>query len=454
MLEPSYRWLAQNVVFPLGDRVRGIPIGQRLAELEASQWWPKHRLDALKSERLSALVHHAYEHVPYYRRVMQERGLTARDIRDPSDLAKLPVLTKEIIRREGDAMRARDLSLKDLAKASTGGSTGEPMRFLIDRSSRAWSQAAFRRGLRWAGLEWGEPIVSLLGGTLGTGKLTPQQRIARLVTRNHVLPAFEIRRDNARTLADELRRWRPRAIIGYTSSLVALARLFEEANEAVHIPLVFTTAEILMPAHVEVLERGFCSRVYDYYGCGEVNSIAYQCDRRDGYHVVDEKVILESIRVDERVERALITDLSNYAFPFIRYENGDCFERQPASCSCGRELSRLARIIGRVHDFIVTTAGDLLPGEFFPHLFKWVEHVREYQIVQEQLGEVRVLVVVTPEFDETFLTTKLREYLGADMRIRIERVPEIARTAMGKLRVTVSRLEQDVLKGHVRSRPS
>ena len=328
------------------------------------------------------------------------------------------------------------------------------MQFLVDRSARAWSQAAFRRGMRWGGLEWGEPVVSLLGGLLGTATLTPSQRVARAVTRNHVMPAFEVRRDNARAIAEQLRAIRPRAIIGYTSCLVALAVLLEEIGAAQEIPIVFTTAEILLPAQVEVLERVFRARVFDYYGCGEINSIAYQCERRDGYHLVEEKVVLETLPVDGVVERALITDLANHAFPFIRYENGDCVERQPAPCACGRHLDRLARVIGRVHDFIVTTSGDLLAGEFFPHLFKWVEHVRQFQIVQEALGEVRVLLVVDPGFDERFLVAKLREYLGADMRIRIELVPEIARTAAGKQRVTVSWLDQAQLTGPVRSRPA
>jgi phenylacetate-CoA ligase len=189
-------------------------------------------------------------------------------------------------------------------------------------------------------------------------------------------------------------------------------------------------------------------RVYDYYGCGEVNSIAYQCERRDGYHLVDEKIILESTALGEDDPtsgggRVLLTDLSNFAFPFIRYENGDFVERSAEPCACGRGLGRLARVIGRVHDFIVTTSGDLLAGEFFPHLFKWVDHVKQFQVVQERLGEVRVLVVVESGFDDAFLIAKLREYLGSAMRIDVERVDEIPKTAAGKRRITISRLTAD-----------
>lgn len=456
---PSYSLVAQRIVFPVADRIRGIPIGRRLDELDESQWWSAQRLAALQQERLANLIRHVYENVPYYRRMMSERGLTPRDIREPADLPKLPVLTKEIIRREGEAMRAKNVPPHHQIRGTTGGSTGEPMQFWHDRLAQADGQAAFRRGLRWGGLEWGEPVVSVSGGLLGTGRLSLKQRLARKVTRYHFLPAFELRRTRAIELGRALERVEPRALIGYTSALVALGTVLEEQGVSIRVPLVFTTAEVLLSEHRETLERVFGAKVFDYYGCGEVNSIAYQCEQRDGYHLVDEKVLVETTQLTEGGAAAtagtvLLTDLSNFAFPFIRYENGDCVELQSSRCACGRELRRLSKIIGRVHDFIVTMSGDLLAGEFFPHLFKWVHDVRQFQIIQERLGALRVLIVPGPAFDEQFLTSKLREYLGTSMRIEVERVEQIPSTAAGKRRVTISRLDPTTLRGVIRGRSS
>jgi phenylacetate-CoA ligase len=113
-------------------------------------------------------------------------------------------------------------------------------------------------------------------------------------------------------------------------------------------------------------------------------------------------------------------------------------------CACRRQLSRIKHIYGRLHDFILTTAGDLLAGEFFPHLFGFSRGVEQYQIVQNRAGELRVLLVTTRDFtraEERWLVAKMKEYAGSDMDVVVEYVREIPRTAAGKQRVTISHLD-------------
>src|SRR5215510_7013217 len=389
-----YLWIARRLIFPIGDTLRGIPICRTLADLERSQWWSRTELEVYQDERLASLIRHAYDNVPYYRHVMEDRKLHPNDIRHAADLAKLPILTKDVVRRERGNLLATNFSARELTEARTGGSTGEPLSFFHSKEARAVHQAAFRRGLRWAGLEWGEPVVSISGGLLGTARTSSKERIRRLLTRDHFLPAFEIRYDRIDSTYDWLNEMRPKALLGYTSSLYALADLCARTEKTgLRIPLSFSTAEVLFPFHVERLQSAFGSTVFDYYGCGEVNSIAYQCQFRDGYHVSDEKVLLEvlpikdqadSSRAERKTGRLLVTDLTNWAFPFIRYETGDSIVLTDEACPCGRKLSRIKEVIGRLHDFILTTSGDLLAGEFFPHLMRFSRGVEQYQIVQEQ----------------------------------------------------------------------
>jgi len=399
---------------------------------------------------------------------MQEHRLHPDDIRTAEDLPKLPVLTKEIVRRENTKLRAVNFSKRVLAHGRTGGSTGEPLTFFHSKEARAVHQAAFRRGLRWAGLEWGEPVVSVVGGLLGTSRTSSKERLRRIVTRDHFLPAFEIRSDRIDKIGDWLDSIRPKALLGYTSSLYALARLCSTRNTSLRIPLAFSTAEVLFPFHIEQLKSVFECEVFDYYGCGEINSIAYQCSSRDGYHVSDEKVLLEVLPVTSVAPhkgvhgepgRLLVTDLTNWAFPFIRYENGDSIVLTDEPCLCGRQLSRIKKVLGRLHDFILTTSGDLLAGEFFPHLFRFSRGVDQYQIVQDQIGQLRILLVTAANFtrnDEQWLIDKIKEYVGSDMQIAVEYVADIPLTSGGKRRVTVSRLDLQQLicaPGVVRGQP-
>jgi phenylacetate-CoA ligase len=446
-----YGSLARAIVFPVGDYVRGIPITRQYRDLRRSQWQSRAELQDQQDQRLRRLIAHAYANVPYYRRVMDARKLSPHDFQTTSDLHKLPILTKTLARQQASNLRAQNIATSQLTRAQTGGSTGTPLKFLIDRGGRARAQAAFRRGLSWAGFHWGDPIASVSGGLLGTRAISWKTRLRRQLTGYQFIPAFELNRTSIHRVYDQLRRHQPGALIGYSSSLYTLARLCLEAGLTdLAIPLAFTTAEVLLPMHQRALVDAFQSRVYDYYGCGEINSIAYQCPLRS-YHITEENVHVELLPLSDAepgcrsttVGRAVLTDLTNFAFPFIRYENGDVLERSDTPCACGRALTSLAHIRGRTHDFIVTSDGSLLAGEFFPHLFGFSVGVEHYQVVQEKLGEIKVRLVASKEMTaqrEAWLVDKIRTYAGADMRIVVERLDEIPKTPAGKHRVTVSKL--------------
>ncbi|MBN1153119.1 MAG: hypothetical protein JXA58_07905, partial [Dehalococcoidia bacterium] len=132
----AYNVLARRVMAPALDLIRGSHCMSDFAELEASQWWPRERIEALQEERLSRIIEHAYAHVPYYRGVMRERGIRPEDIRTVADLARLPVLTKDIVRSNLPALVSDDVARRDLMRFQTGGSTGNPLSFLTTMRDR------------------------------------------------------------------------------------------------------------------------------------------------------------------------------------------------------------------------------------------------------------------------------------------------------------------------------
>ena len=121
----AYNTIALHVLAPAMDLIRGTHTMSCLRELEESQWWPVERIEELQSERLRRLITHAYEHVPYYRRVMDERRLTPSDIRSAADLTKLPVLTKAAIVGAGDSILSGDTVVGTITSATYGHRTGE-----------------------------------------------------------------------------------------------------------------------------------------------------------------------------------------------------------------------------------------------------------------------------------------------------------------------------------------
>lgn len=449
MKQTLYSQIANTVLFPVLDSVRGISISKQMRFLEESQWWSRTQMQAYQGQQLHALMTHAYANVPYYRRVMQERALTPADFTTLTDLNKLPILTKDIIRANFDDLIATNADRSKLQMSTTGGSTGEPMRFYRDNPTIAMQQAAFWRGLAWAGLHRGERMLMLTGGSLGTAPVTLTERAKEFVARQYSFEAFQIMQANLPSILKMIRRIRPKAIKGYVSVLLALSDLIAKSGEQIHIPIVFTTSEKLWPEYAEKLATVFGGKVIDYYGSGEVNSIAYQIEQGGPLLISDEKVIMETAPIPEGapagVGRFLLTDITNYAFPFIRYENGDAGILSEAPDSDPRGLSRIQSLEGRMHDFIMTTSGDPMTGMFFTHLFKFVKGVDYFQIVQDAPDHLLVNVITNEVWNsenEAFTRGKMQEYLGSDMRIDFNPVAELPRTRNGKLRVTMSLLNQ------------
>jgi phenylacetate-CoA ligase len=143
----------------------------------------------------------------------------------------------------------------------------------------------------------------------------------------------------------------------------------------------------------------------------------------------------------------MLTDLHNYAMPLIRYENGDAAILGTRACECGRSLPLLEKVEGRTLDMIRTRDGRLLPGEYFPHNLKDVSGLVEFQVIQESLDVVRVLVVTDNRSNHEILSVVeavVREGVGPATQVTIEQVQRISRTPSGKRRVTVSQLPRQI----------
>ena len=123
-------------------RAKGIRSAETYRFLMKSQWHEPEQIRAIQHEALGDLIAYVYECVPYYRRVMEERGLEPGDIRTTDDLIAFPVLTKDTFRKHwNELVSTRADSLKTNIRR-TGGSTGEPLQLMNDYSAASWESAA------------------------------------------------------------------------------------------------------------------------------------------------------------------------------------------------------------------------------------------------------------------------------------------------------------------------
>lgn len=425
-------------------RLNGFP-GDAYARLLAqSEHWSREEMQAYRDGKLQRLITHCYENVQYYRDAMDRGKLRPGDIRSAADLVKLPLLTKDIVRKRRSELMASNIKQMTVRWSKTGGTTGEPMQICWNIERGGWANMCYERGLRWGGLGLDTPRISLFGGSLGIAKKSLMERVGTRVRGDLFLPAFELRADTAPTFFSRIRSSHSRFLIGYASAVFRLAKLAEEMNESIRFDAVFPTAELLLPDWEETIRNVFACHVLPYYGSGEVGSLGYSRPDSNGYFIPEEHVIIEVLQQGGSLSgdgAFAITDLDNYAMPIIRYVNGDAGKVSDSSDS-GLPFSRIERLDGRYNSFLLTDTGDLISGVIGTHIFRNVPSVRTYRIIQETPLDVTINIVPEASYsekDENLILGLFAKHLGKKTRIVIQKVQHIEAPPSGKSVFVINR---------------
>jgi phenylacetate-CoA ligase len=451
-----YNTLARHVLAPSLDRMRGTSTMKCLAELEESQWWPRERIEELQSERLHKLIEHAYSNVPYYRRIMQERGLEPGDIKSASDLAQLPILTKEDIRTNSRDLMAIDFPAAKLRAMATTGSTGEPLHFYGTREEQfSRGLARTSRALQWAGIEIGDRYA-LVG--------RPRQyhrRKDRLLHRLSLRFKREVEIDTGTLsqgalplIVHRMQTVPIQALIGSPPVLVLIAgHMKEHARPIPHIRSVVSGGEQLMDHDRALLREVFETEPFSKYGSFEAYDIASECEAHAGLHVQAEDIVVETVGDDGTptppgmIGRILITNLHSFGMPFLRYEIGDLGSLDPATCMCGRELPRLVGTVGRRSELLVTRSGRRVFGADLCLETLGPLGVRHYRLVQEDVDNVDAYIVWREDVAEVQRVERSRQIatilagnIGDGVSVQVRSVERIESTAGGKHLFIVSKV--------------
>lgn len=445
-----YNVVLKTAIMPLLDLEGQTYHVKCLNFLEKSQWLSPAQLQELQNKRLRALLKYAYETVPFYRRRFKDVKLKPEAIQNVQQLAKLPRLTKEEIRRNLRELVSTQTPKSKLTLFATGGSTGEPLKFFKDKRTISWAYAATSRNYRWANLDLGEKYLILWGSPFDVSVSSEFRGILHeRLMRYRILPCTQMSESSMGQYVQKIRRYRPKALKGYTSALVLFARYLKEHRIGnLNIRSIISTAETLFPADRKLIEEQFDCAVYDTYGSREIALMAGECEEHHGLHISAETVVLEFVKNNENVAAGelgeiLVTDLQNYGMPLIRYSNGDAGRPSDDICSCGRGLPLIKSIDGRVTDFVRAGDGRRVPGPVFTLLFGELP-VKKYQIVQTAFNKLTVKVVKDAGYsadDDRKIVSRLATIVGEKVEINIEYVADIPPSSRsGKFLPVVSRI--------------
>lgn len=439
--------LISDLVFPLQERLKKHTTVRVKQEMEASQYWPRDRLEELRVTRLRSLLVHAGEHVPYYRDLFSELGFDPDAVNSCNDLQRLPFLTKTEIRAHTEALKSEGAS--DLARFNTGGSSGEPLVFFIGKERVSHDVAAKWRATRWWGVDIGDPEIVLWGSPI---ELTSQDR-ARYwrdaLMRTQLLPAFEMSPEKVAGFIEKIRATRPAMLFGYPSAFAHIARYAEAHNikmDNLGIKVAFVTSERLYDHQRELIQRVFNCPVANGYGGRDAGFIAHECPS-GGMHLTHEDVIVEIIDPQGKVlpqgesGEIVVTHLATRHFPFVRYRTGDIGALGSEACACGRTLPLLQELQGRSTDFLVARNGTVMHGLSLIYIVRDLAGVKQFKIVQDSLDLTHIQLVTDERFDHALLPiieSGAKARLGADVTVNVRLVDEIPPEKSGKYRYVIS----------------
>lgn len=397
--------------------------------------------------KLERLLSFAVERVEHYR----PSGRHAARHDPWSWLADFPILEKEVLQQTPERLHG-DLRGRKTVK-STGGSTGEPVTLLKTADGVAVERACTWLGLGWFGIGVGDRSVRFWGTPL-TRTRRMRFRLADMAMNRIRLSAFDLDDVDLAAYYERIRRFQPAWFYGYATLIDLLATWVEERGREGHVlglRAIVPTSEPLSAAQRERVTRVFGAPIQNEYGCGEVGAIAYECER-GALHVMSESVAVEVLGEDGarvgpgETGEVVVTDLTNYAMPLIRYRLGDRAV-SGGTCACGRPYPTLGTVVGRVHDVVFTPLGRRWHGEKIDYLMLSIHQevfpFKRYQVVQKEhdLLEVRFVSDGTiPEAAKERIASYVRERLDG-MRVEIHRVDRVERSPSGKLRLVRNDLE-------------
>lgn len=435
----------REIVYRAATSLRGQRVFTRLKDLRTTQWHETTRLQEAQATALSELLSEVRISSPFYAERLAGAGRVT-PARAFEILDSLPFLTKQDIRDSAGRLRTRGLPLPTTRK-TTGGSTGEPLTVAKSYGAVAWELAAAARGYEWAGVALGEPQARFWGVPITTWGRHRAALIDAVCHRIR-LSAFSFSDESFPEYEARISRFRPTHFYGYASMLGEFARWYERrgVQPPFEVAAIISTSEVLTRPTRDLLHRVFGARVVDEYGCGEVGTIAHECEH-GSLHLNMENLVVEVLPEGgfNGLGELVVTDLRNRVFPLIRFRIGDFGRFSAGPCECGRGLAVLAGVSGRSYDMIVDSRGRKHHPEAVMYVLEEAQartpDIRQFQAVQTHRGaiELRFVAESTPAVERHVnrIVDRLREAIDPNLEITSVRVDKIDRAASGKMRVVV-----------------
>jgi len=442
----------KNSIREMISKLKGTDVNREYQEIKRIS--NRDELQRFQQRCLENLILHSYKNVPYYQNIFDKIDLVNDKKVDLSKFHEIPILTKELLRKNQKELISKDYLTRKWYYNFSGGSTGEPTKFMQDNYYQKWYSASNKYyyqdmlGINENNVKkiflWGSPQDLFKGG------ISFKNKIGNWFTNTLLLNSFKMTENDLKSYINTINTYKPEIIRGYAGSLYELANFSEKNKLTIYKPKkLVSSAETLTSDMRTKIETVFGTKLYDFYGSRETASLAGEC--KDGLiHIFSFNNYLEILDQnnspvpEDQEGRIIVTTLHNFSMPLIRYELGDVAVLGPPVCSCGNFLPSLKKISGRLEEQFIKKDGSIIIGYFFVHLLGVLQnrgYLKKFQVIQEDFNQIKIRAVLNkdlPESEKNEIERKIRIAMGMDCKIIWDVVDNISKTSSGKYLYTQS----------------
>ncbi|OPY91722.1 MAG: Phenylacetate-coenzyme A ligase [Syntrophus sp. PtaU1.Bin208] len=423
-------------------------------DLENTQYLSEDETRQCQSRKLADIICYAYENNAYYKMRLDAARVDPFKLRYPDDLDRIPILTKRDIRQYQDTLISKGFASGGLMEAKTGGSTGKSVYLYFTEECSEWRNACARRHDRWSGWEVGEPKAYVWGNPKYPVGLKNRLKTF-LLSPILYLDTMAVTKDSVHQFAKEWNARKPTLLFGHAHSLYILAKaVIEHGIDEIRPKAIISSSMTLLPHERSLIERTFGLKVFDRYGCEEVGLIASECEMHEGLHINADNLYVEYLNEDGshvapgQYGRLVVTDLSNRAMPFIRYQIEDMAVPHKGTCKCGRTLPLMKEVSGRIADFLVKKNGARIAGiSLIENSLTKYPGIEQMQIIQHDLDHITLNIARDESFEDgnvQSLVATMRTIFDSDIHIECNFVEEIKPEPNGKYRFSICHIRERV----------
>lgn len=426
-------------------RYTGIYHNLRELVRESREWSEAKQTD-YQSEQLHTMVKHCRENIPYYQSLFAEYGLHENDITSPTDLIKLPVLSKKTLRERGREFRTGRETPFIIQR--TSGSTGTPLSLHVNERTYKLAMALLVDHEEFHGVPFGARRATFAGRMIQRPEnMNPPFARFNRAENQRLYSSYHLNQTTFPHYQRDLDRFQPLEIIGYPSAISDLANHYQQSNSKPNFrpKAIITNSETLLEWQRERIESVFQAPIFDYYGTAEYVLFAGQ--GLNGLYKINPIIsITEILPTDESTTTGSVvaTSLTNTCMPLLRYNLGDVATRTPSTRDAQTSVSYLKSITGRVDDYVLTPDGRRIGR--LDHIFKGTSNISEAQIVQDSIDHCKVIVVKqnkNASLNSSEIIKNLKLRAGEKMKIDIEVSHSIPRNRNGKFRSVISLMNEN-----------